>query len=53
MPPVEDGDKYYIRKEYAEVSKLDKVNSSAGGREGPLGDTEQKEGDNGDHTGDS
>lgn len=37
MPPVEDGDKYYIRKEYAEVSKLN---------------TEQKEGDNGDHTGD-
>ena len=39
MSPVEDGDKYYIRKEYAEVSNLDAV-----------GDT-SKEGDNGDHTG--
>lgn len=26
MPPVEDGDKYYIRKEYTEVSELDKHN---------------------------
>ena len=39
MSPVEDGDKYYIRKEYAEVSNLDAV-----------GDT-SKEGDNGDHPG--
>lgn len=26
MPPVDDGDKYYIRKEYTEVSELDKHN---------------------------
>ena len=26
MPEVEDGDKYYIRKEYTEVSELDKHN---------------------------
>ena len=26
MPQVEDGDKYYIRKEYTEVSELDKHN---------------------------
>ena len=36
---LSEGDKYYIRKEYAEVSNLDAV-----------GDT-SKEGDNGDHTG--
>ena len=42
MPPVEDGDKYYIRKEYAEVSKLNTETEP----------TEPKEGDNGDHTGD-
>lgn len=42
MPPVEDGDKYYIRREYAEVSKLNTETEP----------TEPKEGDNGDHTGD-
>ena len=42
MPPVEDGDKYYIRKEYAEVSKLNTETEP----------TEPEEGDNGDHTGD-
>lgn len=42
MPPVEGGDKYYIRKEYAEVSKLNTETEP----------TEPKEGDNGDHTGD-
>jgi hypothetical protein len=26
MPHVEDGDKYYIRKEYAEISQLGKSN---------------------------
>ena len=42
MPPVEGGNKYYIRKEYAEVSKLNTETEP----------TEPKEGDNGDHTGD-
>ena len=45
MPPVEDGDKYYIRKEYAEGSKLNTETD-------PTETTEPKEGDNGDHTGD-
>ena len=27
MPHVEDGDKYYIRKEYTEVTKLDNGSS--------------------------
>ncbi len=47
MPPVEGGDKYYIRKEYAEVSKLGDTETN------PAGPAEPKEGeDNGDHAGD-
>lgn len=43
MPPVENGDRYFIRKEYAEVSKLNT---------GDTEPTQPKEGeDNGDHAG--
>lgn len=31
MSPIKDGDKYYIRKEYAEVSKLDEAQGITGG----------------------
>lgn len=33
MPPVEGGDKYYIRKEYTEVSKLDEEVTNDDGKE--------------------
>lgn len=47
MPPVENGDRYFIRKEYAEVSEVSKLNT------GDTEPTEPKEGeDNGDHAGD-
>lgn len=46
MPPVEGGDKYYIRKEYAEVSDVSKLDTVEPKPTGP------EEGDNGDHTGD-
>lgn len=47
MPPVENGDRYFIRKEYAEVSEVSKLNTV------DTEPTEPKEGeDNGDHAGD-
>ena len=33
MPPVEGGDKFYIRKEYAEVDKLNESQGIATGAE--------------------
>lgn len=47
MPPVENGDRYFIRKEYAEVSKLNTAETV------DTEPTQPKEGeDNGDHAGD-
>ena len=46
MPHVEDGDKYYIRKEYAEVSKLDESITETPVDTEPAADPDTKEGGN-------
>ena len=44
MPPVEDGDKYYIRKEYAQIDNLDEADNVL---RGELNDgTDSKQSDN-------
>lgn len=53
MPPVENGDRYFIRKEYAEVSDLSRVSNLNTRETEDTDPTEPKEGeDNGDHAGD-
>ena len=41
MPEIEDGDKYYIRREYAEVNKLENVELIEQPIEQPQEETEE------------